>query len=97
MAKTSQQEIMNTSAGLEVAEPKFWAQTTSSGPYADHNDNSYASQAVLNSDNGQRKSGRICGFFPTTFFLSMALLLVIIIAGVGGGVGGTLAVNNAKK
>jgi hypothetical protein len=104
MAKTNQQEIMNTSAGLEVApaglevaDPKFWAQATPSGPYADQNDNSYVSHAVLNLDNDQRKSGRICGFLPATFFLFVALLLVIIIAGVGGGVGGTLAVNNAKK
>lgn len=43
------------------------------------------------------KEQRICGLRKTTFFLALALLLVILAAGIGGGVGGTMAVNNAKK
>lgn len=38
----------------------------------------------------------VCGVRPATFWLLLALLLVILAAGIGGGVGGTLAVNNAK-
>jgi hypothetical protein len=39
----------------------------------------------------------ILGLRRTTFFLSLALVAVIIIAAVGGGVGGSLAVQNARK
>lgn len=45
----------------------------------------------------QKQSRSICGLLPTTFLLSMALVLVILLAGIGGGVGGTVAVNNARK
>ncbi|KAI0003427.1 hypothetical protein F4779DRAFT_602046 [Xylariaceae sp. FL0662B] len=38
----------------------------------------------------------ICGLRRTTFFLLVALIIVIIAAAVGGGVGGSLAVQNAK-
>ena len=44
-----------------------------------------------------RDERTICGLRTTTFFLALALLLVILAAGIGGGVGGTMAVNNAKK
>lgn len=40
---------------------------------------------------------RICGLRRPTFFLTVALLAVIVIAAVGGGVGGSLAVKNAKR
>jgi hypothetical protein len=39
----------------------------------------------------------IMGMRRTTFILAVLLALVIVIAAVGGGVGGTLAVQNAKK
>ncbi|KAJ2991722.1 hypothetical protein NUW58_g2412 [Xylaria curta] len=39
----------------------------------------------------------ICGIRPVTFFLSVALAVVIIAAAVGGGVGGSLAVQSAKS
>lgn len=43
------------------------------------------------------KKRTICGMRGTTFILAVALVLVILAAGIGGGVGGTMAVNNAKK
>ncbi|TGJ82604.1 hypothetical protein E0Z10_g6165 [Xylaria hypoxylon] len=39
----------------------------------------------------------ICGVRRATFFLSIALVVVIIAAAVGAGVGGSLAVQNAKS
>jgi hypothetical protein len=39
---------------------------------------------------------KIWGFERTTFILSVVLALVVIIAAVGGGVGGTIMVNNAR-
>lgn len=38
----------------------------------------------------------IWGLQATVFWLLMALVFVVLAAGIGGGVGGTLAVNNAK-
>lgn len=40
---------------------------------------------------------RIWGLRRSTFFLTVALLAVIVIAAVGGGVGGFIAVQNAKR
>ena len=45
----------------------------------------------------QQGERTIFGLRRTTFFLSVALAVVIIAAAVGGGVGGTLAVQNARK
>jgi hypothetical protein len=42
------------------------------------------------------KSSRICGAQRQTFWLVMILLIVVLAASVGGGVGGSLAVENAK-
>jgi hypothetical protein len=39
----------------------------------------------------------ILGLRRPTFFLSLALAFVIIAAAIGGGVGGSMAVENAKK
>jgi hypothetical protein len=39
----------------------------------------------------------ICGLRRTTFFLILTLTIVVLAAGIGGGVGATTAVNNAKK
>lgn len=44
-----------------------------------------------------RPGKRIMGLRKTTFWLLFALLVVVILAAVGGGVGGSLAVKNAKK
>lgn len=38
----------------------------------------------------------VWGLQPIVFWLLMALGFVVLAAGIGGGVGGTLAVNNAK-
>lgn len=38
-----------------------------------------------------------CGLARSTFLLALTLVVVIIAAAVGGGVGGTLAVRNARK
>ena len=46
---------------------------------------------------GQAGPATICGLRRSTFFLALALLMVIIAAAVGGGVGGSLAVQNAKQ
>lgn len=47
---------------------------------------------------GNEKSGRtVLGMRNSTFCLLLALILVTLIAAIGGGVGGTMAVNNAKK
>lgn len=40
---------------------------------------------------------RVCGLRRSTFFLAVALLAVIVMAAVGGGVGGSIAVMKAKK
>jgi hypothetical protein len=48
-----------------------------------------------NGDSQSRKT--ICGFQLSKFLLSIALVCVIIAATVGGGVGGSIAVRNAKK
>lgn len=48
-------------------------------------------------DQATREARTIFGLRPTTFFLILALVLVILAAGIGGGVGGTIAVKNAKK
>lgn len=44
----------------------------------------------------KREAGGYVAYFLLHFFLSVALVLVILLAGIGGGVGGTLAVNKAK-
>lgn len=49
-------------------------------------------------DREKGQSGRtICGLGLATFLWLLALVTVILVAGIGGGVGGTIAVNNAKK
>ncbi len=46
---------------------------------------------------GGAEPGKIIGLRRTTFVLSVLLVAVIIIAAVGGGVGGSLAVQSAKN
>ena len=51
-------------------------------------------------DNGLEKSTperKIWGLRRSTFFLTVALLAVIVVAAIGGGVGGSIAVKNAKR
>lgn len=43
------------------------------------------------------KEKTICGVRRPTFWLTLALVIVIIAAGVGGGVGGTLAVKKIRE
>jgi hypothetical protein len=43
------------------------------------------------------KGSTILGLRRPTFWISLILLVVVIIAAVGGGVGGSLAVKNAKS
>lgn len=47
-------------------------------------------------DQAAPQARKILGLRPTTFFLALALVLVILAAAIGG-VGGTIAVKNAKK
>lgn len=43
------------------------------------------------------KERTICGLRPVTFVLSVLLAAVVVIAAVGGGVGGSLAVQKARE
>lgn len=43
------------------------------------------------------RGGTICGVEFATFLWLIAFAIIILVAGIGGGVGGTIAVNNAKK
>lgn len=61
------------------------------------NANFQADIAVLGLNEGQRENRAICGLPPPTFFLAATLILVIMLADICGGVGGTLAIDNAKK
>jgi len=44
----------------------------------------------------RRKSTAICGMPRSTFFVAIALIIVIMAAAVGGGVGGSMAVQSAR-
>lgn len=80
--------------GLELAEPKSEPITH----FGYEKGNVCTNQTILSPHvDIQKQSRSICGLLPTTFLLSMALVLVILLAGIGGGVGGTVAVNNARK
>lgn len=46
--------------------------------------------------NAGRRPRTICGLQKKTFWLLLVLAIVVIGAAVGGGVGGAMAVNNAK-
>ena len=45
----------------------------------------------------EEKRTSVCGMRPVTFFLVLALIFTIVVAAVGGGVGGSMAVENAKR
>lgn len=44
-----------------------------------------------------KRAGTYCGLPRSTLFLGLTLIIVIIAAAIGGGVGGSLAVRNARK
>jgi hypothetical protein len=80
--------------GLEVFEPR----TNPAETYKQ--DAPYAEQQIGGHYWPEQDGGRerkLCGLRTTTFFLTLALILVILAAGIGGGVGATSAVKNAKK
>jgi hypothetical protein len=45
----------------------------------------------------QTKEKTICGLRLATFCLLITLILVVLIAAIGGGIGGTMAVKNARQ
>ncbi|KAF4632585.1 hypothetical protein G7Y89_g5538 [Cudoniella acicularis] len=47
--------------------------------------------------NSRSKQGTFCGMRGTTLVLTIALITVILAAGIGGGIAGTMAVDNAKS
>lgn len=81
--------------GLEVNKAEY------PSSYAPQPSNGHVDQAGLEyvpcPTTSQSKDRTICGLRGTTFCLVLALIFVIIAAAVGGGVGGSLAVNSAKK
>jgi hypothetical protein len=80
--------------GLEVFEPRTNPAETykQNAPYSEQQIGGHYGP---NHDGGRER--RLYGLRATTFFLTLALVLVILAAGIGGGVGATSAVNNAKK
>jgi hypothetical protein len=80
--------------GLEVFEPRTHPAETykQDAPYSEQQIGGHYGPE----HNGGGRERKLCGLRTTTFFLTLALILVIA-AGKGGGVGATSAVNNAKK
>jgi hypothetical protein len=82
--------------GLEVFEPR----TNPAKIETYKQDAPYSEQQIGGHYRPEHDGGRertLFGLRTTTFFLTLALILVILAAGIGGGVGATSAVNNAKK
>lgn len=73
-------------SGLEFMEPIWTHSPTGDSAF----DNTYG-------DKYRHTRRTICGLLLVTFFLAFALLVVTILAGVGGGVGVPLGVSNAKS
>ncbi|PVH83239.1 hypothetical protein DL98DRAFT_513502 [Cadophora sp. DSE1049] len=83
---------------LEVSSPGQNTVTVADKFYSDRPQEAVPPQYYYGSGEGDaRKERTMCGVRPATFFLSLALVLVILAAAIGGGVGGTMAVNNAKS
>lgn len=92
--------VSNKSAGLEVVNKPPVYGDYSPMPQSPHQKGAYTASAspTGNGDYKDEKPERtILGMRGATFCLFLALIFVIVAAGVGGGVGGTLAVNNARK
>jgi hypothetical protein len=84
-------------------DPKQYATATTidGGPphaYPPHSQNGYASTDYTNGFYHEQpsESRKILGLRPTTFYLLLALIVVVLAAAIAGGVGGSIAVNNAK-
>ena len=91
-------------AGLEVVsnKPPVYGDYTPMPQSPQQKAAAYMHPTVLESSTAgsfkSEKTGRtVCGMRGVTFCLLLALIFVILAAGIGGGVGGTLAVNNARK
>lgn len=84
-------ELATSPAGLEVDH-------TVSGLH--HVPPRYASKdeypLIDDAEHARRTSPKICGIKRSTFFLAVILGAIIIAASVGGGVGGSIAVSNAR-
>ncbi|KAK4225754.1 hypothetical protein QBC38DRAFT_501027 [Podospora fimiseda] len=57
----------------------------------------YTSEKDSEFDDKENKEVRILGFRRATFFLGLSLAIVVLIAIIGGGVGGTMAVAKARS
>ena len=84
-------EVFHPSANPHLAEPYKQGKLYSDQQIGGGQPNRY-----YGTEDGGRER-KLCGLRPTTFVLTLALILVILAAGIGGGVGATSAVNNAKK
>ncbi|CZS89596.1 uncharacterized protein RCO7_02513 [Rhynchosporium graminicola] len=84
---------------LEVSPPGQHQVTVADKFYADQPPQSAVppNYYYASPESDARKQRTICGVRPATFFLSLALVVVTLVAAIGGGVGGTMAVNNAKS
>lgn len=65
--------------------------------YSNYQNNNKSTAPLTDSTPYVPKKRKIAGLAPTTFWLLIALAVVTIAAAVGGGVGGSMAVANAKK
>jgi len=45
----------------------------------------------------RKNQGKTCGLRNTTFWLGFALFLVVILAGIGGGIGGKIAADTSSR
>lgn len=62
-----------------------------------HEQGYHGSDGQKQADETINRKRRICGLRRTTFFLTVAIVSIIILAGaIGGGVGGTMAANNSR-
>jgi hypothetical protein len=93
-------EVVQTQPGLEVVsnKPPVYGDY-SPMPQSPNQKGAYAPTVLEGPEDhkNMRSEKTILGMRGATFCLFLALVFVILAAGVGGGVGGTLAVNNAKK
>lgn len=95
-------ELVTSPGGLEVdhsmsaPSPRYDIQYQ----YADPNQSFPHKADYAPSGNGDRgvpqDSPLICGVRKSTFWLATILAIVVVAAAVGGGVGGSIAVSNAK-